>query len=512
MSVARLLGRPTRLFRWRYASGYIDHFDRTRVAGWAINKHDPLIPAQLSLHADGAPLLNIVADLPRRDVHEAGLAALDCGFDVALPRQLRDGKAHYLELRREPAGTVLRGGSLTIPADPNQADGPSICDTTEGVAYYEKRRVAISGWATGCHSVRVEFGDGQTHIVPLSHEIAGFGHGMRRGFCLFVPRAFRDGAWHEAAVHFESTDVLLDGAPVRFRALPDQPIVDIVRQSGRHLALQLQDGQRKARTAEVAVLADGVPVCTQQVNGQCHLTLPDNTQNLIVAKADKTPLARFAVAEPKLMAPLPLTARYLVNKPLAAEQAGPSLPPVLTPERHPRNSIYAAWLSRLSAPGEMLAEIDLNEALMQADLTSKPLADAPLVSIIMPSWNRAFAIAEAIQSVLEQSYSNWELLIADDASEDRTAEVVRAFDDPRIRYMKFLKSNGAGARNKALRFARGNFIAYLDSDNIWHPLFLDMMLRQLQSNPASGLAYSAYLDTEIEGASVNLRAIPRDPA
>src|SRR6056297_2675115 len=122
---------------------------------------------------------------------------------------------------------------------------------------------------------------------------------------------------------------------------------------------------------------------------------------------------------------------------------------------------------------------------MRRDVATVPLADRPLVSIVMPSWNRAFTIAEAIQSVIEQSYDNWELLVCDDASEDRTADVVRGFDDPRIRYMKFLKSNGAGARNNGLRFARGEVIAYLDSDNLWHPLFLDRMLRALEAQPGT---------------------------
>ena len=176
----------------------------------------------------------------------------------------------------------------------------------------------------------------------------------------------------------------------------------------------------------------------------------------------------------------------------------------------PSEGIYAAWLSRLSTTAERRAEIDADEARARRDIAAAPLdGPPPLVSIVMPTWNRAFTIGEAIQSVLEQSYPHWELLVCDDASEDRTAEVVRGFADRRIRYMRFLKSNGAGARNRGLARARGEVIAYLDSDNVWHPHFLDMMVRALADGPGAAIAYCAYLDTEIVGAELRLAEIPR---
>lgn len=183
--------------------------------------------------------------------------------------------------------------------------------------------------------------------------------------------------------------------------------------------------------------------------------------------------------------------------------------PVPVMQQDPAHGIYAAWLARLDITPDIRAAVAEDEARAFRDIQGKELRHAPLVSIIMPSWNRAFTIGEAIQSVLDQSYENWELLICDDASEDRTAEVVHSFDDPRIRYMKFSKSGGAGARNKGLRFARGEYIAYLDSDNLWHPVFLDLMVRSLLAHPGRALAYCAYLDTEIVGARVRLARIAR---
>ena len=94
-----------------------------------------------------------------------------------------------------------------------------------------------------------------------------------------------------------------------------------------------------------------------------------------------------------------------------------------------------------------------------------------LVSIIMPSYNTAAFIAESIQSVLQQSFPNWELLIVDDCSTDDTDRVVEPFlSDARIHYFKNKTNSGAAvSRNRALCQAKGRWIAFLDSDDLWMP-------------------------------------------
>ncbi|MEE3362039.1 MAG: glycosyltransferase family 2 protein, partial [Anaerovoracaceae bacterium] len=94
-----------------------------------------------------------------------------------------------------------------------------------------------------------------------------------------------------------------------------------------------------------------------------------------------------------------------------------------------------------------------------------------LVSIVMPSYNTEGFIAESIRSVQDQTYENWELIIVDDCSTDNTDDVVSEFlDDERIRYIKNEKNRGAAiSRNRALRAARGRWIAFLDSDDAYHP-------------------------------------------
>ena len=100
-----------------------------------------------------------------------------------------------------------------------------------------------------------------------------------------------------------------------------------------------------------------------------------------------------------------------------------------------------------------------------------------LVSIIMPSYNTEPFIADTIESVLAQTYTDWELIIVDDCSKDRTDDVVTKFTDDRIHYLKNTTNKGAAiSRNRALKAAKGKWIAFLDSDDLWHPQKLEKQI------------------------------------
>lgn len=93
--------------------------------------------------------------------------------------------------------------------------------------------------------------------------------------------------------------------------------------------------------------------------------------------------------------------------------------------------------------------------------------DKGLVSIIIPCYNSENYIEETIRSVLDQTYKNFELIIADDGSTDRSAEIINSFQDERIKYL-YQKNNGApAAKNNAIRNAQGAYISFLDSDDLW---------------------------------------------
>jgi teichuronic acid biosynthesis glycosyltransferase TuaG len=117
-----------------------------------------------------------------------------------------------------------------------------------------------------------------------------------------------------------------------------------------------------------------------------------------------------------------------------------------------------------------------------------------LVSIITPSYNSARFINECVSSVLEQTYTNWELIIVDDASSDNSRELIKniAAGDKRIKFA-FLTENigAAGARNIALEMSEGRYIAFLDSDDLWKKEKLTKQIDFMQSNDVS-FSFSSY--------------------
>lgn len=118
-----------------------------------------------------------------------------------------------------------------------------------------------------------------------------------------------------------------------------------------------------------------------------------------------------------------------------------------------------------------------------------------LVSIITPMYKGAGFVGETIESVLAQSYKNWEMIIVDDCSPDDGAGVAvvkKYISDPRVKLIESKENRGSsGSRNIALREAKGRYIAFLDSDDIWHPDFLQKQLDFMQINEAP-LVFSSY--------------------
>ena len=122
-----------------------------------------------------------------------------------------------------------------------------------------------------------------------------------------------------------------------------------------------------------------------------------------------------------------------------------------------------------------------------------------LVSIIMPSYNTGRFIKETIESVLAQSYPHWELIIVDDKSTDNTDDAVSEYlGDARIHYLKNEVNSGAAvSRNRALREAKGKWIAFLDSDDLWEPEKLEKQIRFMKDN-GYHFSYTNYIEIDEE--------------
>ena len=129
----------------------------------------------------------------------------------------------------------------------------------------------------------------------------------------------------------------------------------------------------------------------------------------------------------------------------------------------------------------------------------------PLISVIMPCYNMASYVADSIKSVIAQTYPHWELLIVDDASTDETVSIIESYVQTDSRIQLAIKTQNSGiadTRNQCIQMAQGQFLAFLDADDIWHPEKLEKQLNfMLEKNV--GFTYSTYDWIDEEGNTLN---------
>lgn len=140
------------------------------------------------------------------------------------------------------------------------------------------------------------------------------------------------------------------------------------------------------------------------------------------------------------------------------------------------------------------------------------MTNFPLVSVIMPAYNSAEFIEASVKSVLDQNYTNWELLVVDDASTDDTPNILQKFSEreKRIRLIRNESNQGPGiSRNKGIKAAQGDFIAFLDADDLWKPEKLEKQLKFMQENQVE-VCYSSYerIDENGERRKEVIQALP----
>lgn len=124
-----------------------------------------------------------------------------------------------------------------------------------------------------------------------------------------------------------------------------------------------------------------------------------------------------------------------------------------------------------------------------------------LVSVIVPTYNRAYCLARAINSALAQTHPEIEVIVVDDGSTDSTPDVLAQEygDNPRVHYIRRSNGGAAAARNSALRLARGEFVGFLDSDDVWMPWKIELQLACLAHFPEAGMIWSDMQAVDVHG-------------
>ncbi len=122
----------------------------------------------------------------------------------------------------------------------------------------------------------------------------------------------------------------------------------------------------------------------------------------------------------------------------------------------------------------------------------------PTISVIIPAYNAERTILETIESVQQQTFSDFELIVINDGSNDKTLELLNSLTDERLRIFSCENAGVGVARNRGISHATGKFIAFLDADDLWTPDKLELQLATLQQHPKAGVAYSwtSYVDEQ----------------
>ncbi|MBV6623678.1 MAG: glycosyltransferase [Rivularia sp. (in: Bacteria)] len=114
----------------------------------------------------------------------------------------------------------------------------------------------------------------------------------------------------------------------------------------------------------------------------------------------------------------------------------------------------------------------------------------PIISVVVPAYNSQSTILETINSVLEQTFSDFELIVINDGSTDKTLEILATVKDARLKVYSYPNGGLPAARNRGIARASGEFISFIDADDLWTPDKLELQLQALQKSPSAGVAYS----------------------
>ncbi|MCF3623160.1 glycosyltransferase family 2 protein, partial [Planktothrix agardhii] len=114
----------------------------------------------------------------------------------------------------------------------------------------------------------------------------------------------------------------------------------------------------------------------------------------------------------------------------------------------------------------------------------------PKISVIIPVYNGEKTIQKTIESVLQQTWQDFELIVINDGSQDATLEILSSIQDPRLRILSYSNAGLASSRNRGITEATGEYISFLDADDLWTPDKLEAQFQALEEHPEAAVAYS----------------------
>ncbi len=125
----------------------------------------------------------------------------------------------------------------------------------------------------------------------------------------------------------------------------------------------------------------------------------------------------------------------------------------------------------------------------------------PTISVIIPAYNAEKTILETLESVQKQTFRDFEIIVIDDGCQDNTVQLVKSLDEPRLKIFSYKNAGLSPARNRGIAQATGDYIAFLDADDLWTADKLEKQLNALQQNPEAGVAYSwtAFMEADSTG-------------
>ncbi|MTJ10462.1 glycosyltransferase family 2 protein [Anabaena sp. UHCC 0204] len=133
----------------------------------------------------------------------------------------------------------------------------------------------------------------------------------------------------------------------------------------------------------------------------------------------------------------------------------------------------------------------------------------PKISVIIPVYNSEKTVAETLESVLAQTYGDLEVIIVDDGSTDKSIEICRQFKDERIKIIHQQNRGLAGARNTGIRHAQGEFLGFVDSDDLWLPQKVEKHLQHLDNSPNVGVSFSRSRFIDEQGKPLGIYQMPK---